>query len=143
MGTTSGDLHKESTMSRGLWASLVILTLAVPGRAGGEAGPKKPRLDVRASPRLGLAPARVLATAELVGGDAAEDFYCPLLEWDWDDGTKSVREADCPPYEAGAALERYFTADHVYRRSGNYSVRVVLRRASRSVAAASVSVGLR
>jgi hypothetical protein len=75
-------------------ASLVILTLDVPGRAGGEAGPKKPRLEVRASPRLGLAPARVLATAEFVGGDAAEDCYCPLLEWDGDDGTKSVREAD-------------------------------------------------
>jgi hypothetical protein len=120
-----------------------MLTLAAPGRASGEAGLKKPRLDIRATPRLGLAPARVLATAELVGGEAAEEFYCPLLEWDWDDGTRSVRESDCPPFEPGATLERHFTADHVYRRSGNYSVRVTLRRASRSVAAASVSVGLR
>jgi hypothetical protein len=130
-------------MSRGLLVSFVMLTLAAPGRVGGEAGPKKPRLDIRASPRLGLAPTRVLATAELVGGDAAEDFYCPRLEWDWDDGTRSVREADCPPFEPGATLERHFTADHVYRRSGNYSVRVTLRRASRPVAAASVNVGLR
>jgi hypothetical protein len=130
-------------MGRSLWASVVILTLAAPGRAGGEAGPKKPRLDIRASPRLGLAPARVLATAELVGGEAAEDFYCPLLEWDWDDGSRTVREADCPPFEPGADFERHFTADHVYSRSGNFSVRVILRRASRSVAMASVTVGLR
>jgi hypothetical protein len=130
-------------MGRGLWASVVILTLAAPGHAGGEAGPKKPRLDIRASPRLGLAPVRVLATAELVGGEAAEDFYCPLLEWDWDDGSRTVREADCPPFEPGADFERHFTADHVYSRSGNFSVRVILRRASRSVAMASVTVGLR
>jgi hypothetical protein len=65
------------------------------------------------------------------------------VPWDWDDGTRSVREADCPPFEPGATLERHFTADHVYRRSGNFSVRVILRRASRSVATASVSVGLR
>jgi len=130
-------------MGRGLWVSLVVLALAAPGRVGGEAGPKKPRLDIRASPRLGLAPARVLATAELVGGDAAEDFYCPLLEWDWDDGSRTVREADCPPFEPGTTLERHFTADHVYHRSGNYLVRVFLRRASRSVATASVNVGLR
>ncbi len=130
-------------MGRGLLNGLLILTLAAPGQ-GGEARPKKPRLDLRATPRLGLAPARVLATAELVGGETAdEDFYCPLLEWDWDDGTRSVREADCLPFEPGAALERHFTADHVYRRSGNYSLRVTLRRASRSLAAASISVGLR
>jgi hypothetical protein len=85
----------------------------------------------------------VLLTAELVGGDEAEEFYCPQLEWEWDDGARSIHETDCPPFEPGATLERYFTADHIYSHSGNYNVRVTLRRASRSVAVASLSVGLR
>ncbi len=122
--------------------SLLILALAAPV-AGNETKPKKPRLDLRATPRLGLAPAHILATAELVGGDDVEDLYCPLLEWDWDDGARSIHESDCPPFEPGTGLDRHFTAEHVYNRSGEYSVRVTLRRASRLVAAASVTVGLR
>jgi hypothetical protein len=53
-------------MGRGLMGGFLVLTLA--GPAGVEAGPKKPRLVLRAAPRLGIAHAHVLATAELVGG---------------------------------------------------------------------------
>ena len=52
--------------------------------------PKRPKITLRAQPLIAMAPARVVLTAELVGGDNDfEDFYCPAVEWEWGDGTKS------------------------------------------------------
>ena len=55
-----------------------------------DAKPKKPRLDLRATPRMAFSPVNVFLTAELTGGDDVEDYHCPELEWDWDDGGKST-----------------------------------------------------
>jgi hypothetical protein len=119
--------------------TLALLALASSGTA---ADGKKPRLDLRASPRIVFSPARVLLTAELVGGEATEDFHCPGIDWDWGDGTHSFHEEDCPPFAPGMELERRFTATHAYAVPGDYRVRVVLRRANRSVAAAGTSVSV-
>ena len=55
-----------------------------------------------AIPNVAVAPARVVLTAELRGGsDDFEEFYCPGIQWDWDDGTKSESSSDCEPFEAG------------------------------------------
>jgi hypothetical protein len=89
---------------------------------------------------MAFSPASVLVVAELRGGEDHEDFYCPELEWDWGDGTRSAHEADCAPYEPGAALERRFSARHAYHVPGSYRVKLTLRRASRPVAAATVSL---
>jgi hypothetical protein len=119
----------------GLLALSVAPTLAWSGSV------RSPRLNLRATPRLALtAPVSVLLTAELVGGDEASDFYCPALDWEWGDGSRSVRESDCPPQETGAAFERRFTAEHLYRGSGTYNVKVTLRRVSRPIAVASATV---
>src|SRR5436309_900915 len=94
-----------------LATALLAATLSPSSRAAEEAKPKKPKLDLRATPRMAFSPVNVLLTAELTGGDDVEDYYCPELEWDWDDGGKSVHEADCPEYEAGKSkIERRFTA---------------------------------
>ena len=116
---------------------------AAPSGAGDQGRKSKPRLELRASPRMAFSPVMVLATAELRGGDTVEDFYCPALEWDWDDGAKSGQESDCPPFQAGMELERRFTAEHAYRRGGVYQVTVKLKRADRSVAVASTTVHVR
>jgi len=120
---------------------LVLMAAASTGADGGKL--RRPRLDLRASPRVAFSPAYVLLTAELVGGDEVEDFYCPGLEWNWGDGAKSVRESDCPPYETGRELERRFSAEHGYRHAGDYQVTVTLRRANRSVAEASARIAVR
>ena len=101
---------------------------------------KKPRLDLRASPRMALTPIDVLLVAELVGGDDVEDFYCPAVEWEWGDGGRSAHEADCPPFEPGMAMARRHSASHAYRQPGEYSVRVTLRRVGRPLAVASTVV---
>ena len=105
--------------------------------------PKKPQLDVRAVPRFAFSPVNVFFTAELVGGDDIEDLHCPEVEWDWGDGGKSVHENDCPPLEAGGKIERRYTAEHEYKRAGNYTIKVTLRRATRSLAAQTVRVTVR
>jgi hypothetical protein len=135
-------------MSAGPGASVLVLAMSALALASlaGAAEParaRKPRLELRATPRMALTPVTVFVTAELRGGDEAEDFYCPSLEWDWDDGGRSVHEADCPPFRPGMELERRFTAEHAYHRPGSYSVKITLRRAARALAAATTLVEVR
>ena len=129
-------------------SALAVLTaalaIAVPPVAHPEAKPKKPKLDLRAAPRFGFSPVNVFLTAELSGGDDVESFYCPELEWDWDDGGKSVHEADCAPFEVGVTkIQRRFTADHEFRKAGIYTVRVIMRRSKDQIAVGSVRVTVR
>jgi hypothetical protein len=121
---------------------LLVLALAGPGQTG-EPRSRKPRLDLRASPRVAFPPVSVLLVAELVGGEELEDYYCPALEWEWGDGARSAYESDCPPFQPGAELDRRFSATHAYSRPGEYHVTVRLRRADRSLAAARASIFVR
>ena len=123
---------------------LVILAAAAVGPAFADgAKPKKPRLDLRATPRMAFSPVRILVTAELSGGEDVEEYHCPEIEWDWDDGGKSVHQEDCAPAETGAPLERRFTANHAYRQAGNYNVKITMRQASRPVAVATAMITVR
>ncbi len=130
-----------------LVAVLAAALLAAPIRAGDakhEAKLKKPRLDVRATPRMAFSPVNVFLVAELQGGDDVEEYYCPQLEWDWDDGGKSVQEGDCPPFTPGTTkIDRRFTAEHEYRRAGAYTIKITMRRANRSFASSNVHVTVR
>ena len=134
-------------MTRAALAAVIAVALAAPASAGGtkaEAKLKKPRLDLRATPRMAFSPVNIFLTAELQGGDDVEEYYCPQLEWDWDDGGKSIQEGDCPPFTAGSTkIDRRFTAEHEYRRAGVYNIKVTMRRASRSFAASNVRVTVR
>jgi len=136
-------------------ALLVVLALALasPGahardKKSGDAKPegklKRPTLEVRATPRMGFTPANVLLVAELKGGDDVEEYYCPEIEWDWDDGGKTVHESDCGPFEAGTTkIERRFTAEHEFKIAGVYTVKATFRRAGRDFLAGTVRLTLR
>ena len=87
-------------MNSRVLAALVAISLGGTARLGAEAKPKKPTLDIRVSPRMAFSPVTVHLVAELKGGDDIEEYYCPEIEWDWDDGGKSVHEADCPPFRS-------------------------------------------
>src|SRR6185436_9170548 len=98
---------------------ILAAALAVPGHPADSpkpaeaAKPKKPKLDLRATPRMAFSPVNVLLTAELTG----------------------VHEADCPEYEAGVSkIERRFTAEHEYGKAGLYNVKLTMRRANRTLA---------
>jgi hypothetical protein len=109
----------------------------------GEAKPKKPKLEMRALPRIGVAPVEVLAIAKLVEGDDIEEFYCPELEWEWDDDATSIQEIDCPPFEPGMKIERRFSTRHLYNRRGYYTIRLRLKNGGRTIASASAEIEVR
>lgn len=128
---------------RPLLVALAILALATPAAAS-EQKLKKPALNLRAAPRFSFSPANVLFTAELTGGDDVEEFYCPELLWEWDDGGKSVQEPDCDPFEAGKTkIERRYTAEHEFRQASTYTVRVSLKRTGRAFAVQTVRITVR
>ena len=123
---------------------ILLALLTGPGSAAEDAKGKKPSLALRGTPRFSFSPVSVLFTAELTGGDDIEDFYCPELTWEWDDGGKSVQEADCAPFEPGSTkIERRFTANHSYGRASIYTVKVTLRRTGKTFAAQSVQITVR
>jgi hypothetical protein len=105
--------------------------------------PKKPRFALRGAPRMAQSPANIFFTAELQGGDDMEEYYCPALEWDWDDGAKSTHEADCSPYQAGTEIQRRFTAEHTFVQQGNYEVKVSMKRSDKVIAIARVTITVR
>jgi hypothetical protein len=120
--------------------SIALILCASIGTAESTTKLRRPRLDLRATPRVAFSPVLVTVFAELQGGDEVEDYYCPELEWDWNDGAKSRHEQDCPPFETGAKLERRFTGEHAYSGPGNYTVKLTLKRAGRVVATANTMV---
>lgn len=120
------------------------LTIAV-AFSGNAIAEKKPKISVKANPSMGMSPVRVVVTADLTGGaNDSEEFYCASVEWEWGDDTRSTNNADCDPYEAGKSeIKRRFTADHVYRTSGEYRVMFRLKKKDKVVGAGSTSIRVR
>jgi hypothetical protein len=105
----------------------------------------RPKITLRAQPSAGLTPARIVLTAELLGGaDDFEEYYCPSVEWDWDDDTVSQSSSDCEPYEPGrSSIRRRYTVEHVFRRAGTFRVSLRLKQRDKVVGSAVVNVVVR
>ena len=104
-----------------------------------------PKLSLRASPKIGFAPADILFIAEFRGGDDDyEEYYCVSLEWDWDDDTRSQSTPDCEPYEPGESkIRRRYSMRHSFDRGGSYDVRLSLKQRDDTVVSARTQVELR
>jgi hypothetical protein len=109
-----------------------------------DAADPKPKISLKATPVIAMAPARVVLTAELTGGaNDYEEFYCSAVEWEWGDGTKSESSSDCAPYEAGKSeIKRRFTVEHVFRM-GVYRVMFHLKRHDKMVGSAMIQIQVR
>ena len=92
--------------------------------------PRKLSMDLRVTPAVSFAPARVRAVAELkLPEDRTADFYCASVEWDWGDLTESEETIECEPYEPGVSdVKTRFTAEHTFQSGGRYRVQLRLRR---------------
>jgi hypothetical protein len=131
-------------MSTRAFAAFLVVSLAAPASRGGEPKLKKPALEMRVSPRMAFSPVTVLLVAELKGGDDSEQYYCPEIEWDWDDGGKSVHEADCPPYESGTTtMDRRFSQEHYYGRAGIYNVKASFKKSGNTFLSNTVRITVR
>lgn len=138
--------------SRACVASLVVLALLAAPALGQQSDrdskdnsdSRKPKISLKAQPRISVAPSRVVLTAEITGGrDDFEDFYCPTVVWEWGDGTQSEAAMDCAPYEAGKSeIRRRFTVEHVFT-AGNFRVLFHLKQRKKTVGMADVSIQIR
>ncbi len=137
-------------MSAGAACLLVSATLAVsaqkPDKNAAAKDPEasRPQVKLKAQPVIAMSPARVVLTAELIGGaNDYEEYYCPTVEWDWGDGTQSESTNDCAPYEPGKTeIKRRFTVEHVFR-AGAFRVMFKLKRRDKALAVATVSIQVR
>jgi hypothetical protein len=102
----------------------------------------KPSLSIRVSPPISFSPARVVFTAELKGGAPDDpDLYCPNIEWDWGDGTRSEATENCEPFEDGkSTVKRRWTTSHTFDMQGTYRVVLRLKRGSKTIVAGNNSV---
>jgi len=113
-------------------------------QAVAQPGDERPSVTLRASPAVAFAPARIVLSANVLGGaNDFEGFYCPTVEWDWGDGTTSSSQADCAPYEAGKSqIRRRYTVEHIYRQPGAFRIFFRLKKNTRvnGIAQANVQV---
>jgi hypothetical protein len=100
----------------------------------------KPKVELKATPQfaaLGIGP-RAFATVRFRlsvkdGGD--ENYYCPRLEWWWEDDTKATEESDCPPFETAPKEdhERSWTRSRQFWEPGSHVIRVRLYKGDRLI----------
>jgi hypothetical protein len=122
-----------------------LASSALPSAAQKDGTDKKPSLSLKATPPAGFAPLRVHVAVDVKGGpNDYADFYCPTIQWDWDDGTVSETSEDCEPYEAGkSSITRRFSSDHMYRLSGEYRLTFRLKQKAKVVSSVTSSVTVR
>jgi hypothetical protein len=128
-------------------ALCLALAMFVPVAAqqkDGKDEPRRPKLTLRAQPLISTSPSRVVLTAELVGGpNDNEEYYCPEVQWEWGDDTRSASSSDCEPYQAGKAeITRRFRVEHLFR-AGTYRIVFSLRRHDKTIDTASTSIQVR
>src|SRR5512134_2264941 len=123
---------------------VAVCALAALASTGAGADDKnKPSLSIRATPISGFAPMKVSVSVAVQGGaDDYQDFYCPSVEWDWDDGTKSQEKIDCDPYEAGKSeIRRNYRAEHRYEFGGTeFRLQFRLKQKNKVVASTSTTI---
>jgi hypothetical protein len=110
----------------------LVLLLAAPAA--------KPKVELKPNPPstiLGIGP-RAFATIRFRlsvkdGGD--EDFYCPRLEWEWEDLTTSTEESDCPPFAEAQKEdhERSWTKARQFWEPGSHTIKVRLYKGDRLI----------
>ena len=126
-------------------AAALVFLLTEHAVQGQRAEAAKPSLSLRATPPVGFTPLRVHLVANVRdGSDDYAEFYCAGVEWDWGDSTTSENSMDCDPYEAGkSTIQRQYSADHIYRQPGQFTITIKLKQKKKQVAASSTSVQVR
>jgi hypothetical protein len=121
--------------------TLVALVFALAATASADKPAGRPSVSLRAAPRVAVAPARVVFTVELKGGQDGEALDCLTLRFGWGDGTTSSSEGECAAAQGGPAkVQRLFTADHEYGNQGSPTAEVAVLKGERVVGRASVSL---
>lgn len=128
-------------------AHLIVIgvTLSLQVGVADAADSAKPSLKLRASPTVLFTQGQVTLTGELRGVDEDDAaFYCPSVEWDWGDGTRSVTSSDCQPFEPGVSeIRTRYVRQHRYPYPGQFRVVLRLRQGTSTLVSASTTVTVR
>ena len=113
----------------------LVLLLAAPASK-----PAKPKVDFKVSPpmaMLGVGPrSSVTVTFRLsIKSGGNEDFYCPRLEWEWQDATMSTEESDCPPFDQAKQSDhdRTWSRSRQFWEPGQHTIKVRLYKGERLI----------
>ena len=110
---------------------------------------KDAKVELQPTPRVAMMPggthAAVVRFRLRVSDGGKEDYYCPRVEWEWDDGTKSSEESDCPPFEQATAPdhERIWSHTREYWDAGQHLVTVRIFKGDRLVRKVETTVDIR
>ena len=100
------------------------------------AGPKVELEPMRKTTLLPMGQCEVDVVFRLVVQDGGvEDYYCPRVEWQWEDDSVAVEESDCPPFAEAAAEDhrKVWMRSRDFQNSGRYRVRVRLIKGDRVI----------
>jgi hypothetical protein len=127
------------------FAVALVASSVHPSAAQRDAADKKPSLSLKANPPAGFAPLRVHLSVDIKGGaDDNADFYCPTVQWDWDDGTVSENSEDCEPYQPGTSkIQRRYASDHTFRLSGDYRLTFRIKQKDKVISTATTTLTVR
>jgi hypothetical protein len=112
--------------------SLALLLLLLPA--------EKPKTELKANPplaTLGIG-SRASATVRFrlsIKDAGNEDFYCPRLEWEWEDDTRATEESDCPPFAEARPEDhqKSWTRSRQFWEPGEHTIRVRLYKGERLI----------
>lgn len=135
--------RRQSIIVLGCAAALAVIGEAKASLYDGGDNVSKSSVTLKANPQVGFAPIRMVFTAEIKGDEHA-DLYCPAVEWDWGDETKSLMQTDCEPYEPGKSeIKRRYVIDHTFDGPGAWKVELRLKQKNKVVARGSTTVQVR
>ena len=113
------------------------------------ASEKEPKVQLQPTPRVALLPGGTRATVVRfrlrVHDGGKEDYYCPRVEWEWEDGTKSSEESDCAPFEQATAADhdRVWSHSREYWDAGQHLIVVRLYKGDRVIRKVETTVDVR
>jgi hypothetical protein len=136
---------RRATCTLAAFAVALVAFSVHPSAAQRDAADKKPSLSLKANPPAGFAPLRVHLSVDVKGGaEDNADFYCPTVQWDWDDGTVSENSEDCDPYQAGTSkIQRRYASDHTFRLSGEYRLTFRIKQKDKVISTATTTLTVR
>lgn len=122
-------------LNRTVVGLLVLLVMQL--ELAASSGPKVELRPLKKATVLAMGQCEVEVVFRLRVSDRdVDDYYCPRVVWEWEDGTLSIEQADCPPIEEALPSDhqRSWTRERAYQKAGRYLVRAHLCRDRRRVA---------
>jgi len=122
-------------------SALVALALL----AGTAGAAEDPEVELRPVRKIWILPAgacEVDVTFRLEVKDRGDErYYCPEVEWEWEDGSRSISESDCPPFDEADEDRRFVRRKtHGFQRAGHWTITVRLSKAGELIHAEEADV---